>query len=385
MYVSDDQLTALRKLYRRTILADAGASLSTVVLMILLFATRIVSPNPVGLAITVTLVAVLASAEYILERLLFKRGLNAAVVTLVCLLATLILGGLLLGASLSGLVGFFFFRPLIPLVALLRDRARLADGNPCEAIGRVKQGSRRVVFSGLEALDTVLLFEDEVTHEKHLLRAQSLSSRHRYRVYFLPHSGLSVGEIIPDEAQFDPFGNPIGNPIGNPVGTADAQDADTAGDAPSPKPSHSIDPHSPERQKAARYAACKKICNLLTVILFAFAFLSGIAAQEGDGTSIPLLFLPLLVACILLGTFCKNQELKLRCTHRTTAICVDTVRRRSGKTSHRHPIVEFEVDGKTYTAELSVTCSRDVVGQIYTIEYDPLEPSVVRGGWQDES
>ena len=377
MYVSDEQLTALRKLYRRTILADAGASLSTVVLMILLFATGIVSPNPVGLAITVTLAAVLASAEYILERLLFKRGLNAAVVTLVCLLATLILGGLLLGASLSGLLGFFFFRPLIPLVALLRDRARLADGNPCKAIGRVKQGSRRVVSSGLEALDTVLLFEDEVTHEKHLLRAQSLSSRHRYRVYFLPHSGLSVGEIIPDEAQFDPFGNP--------VGTADAQDADTAGDAPSPKPSHSIDPNSPERQKAARYAAGKKICNLLTVVLFAFAFLSGIAAQEGDGTSIPLLFLPLLVACILLGTFCKNQELKLRCTHRTTAICVDTVRRRSGKSSHRHPVVEFEVDGTTYTAELSVACSRDVVGQLYTIEYDPLEPSVVRGGWQDES
>ena len=63
MYVRDDQLTALRKLYRRTILADAGASLSTVVLLILLFATGIASSTPAGLAITATLAAVLAIAE----------------------------------------------------------------------------------------------------------------------------------------------------------------------------------------------------------------------------------------------------------------------------------------------------------------------------------
>jgi hypothetical protein len=256
MYVRDDPLTALKKLYRKNLLADIGASLSAVVLMILLFVADPDSFTPEGLAITLALSLALAITEYILERLLRKRGLSSAVVSSVCLIIILILGALLLGASLAGLLGFFFFRPLLPLVALLRDRARLADGALCESIGQAKKGSRQVVPYGLENLDTVVLFEDELTHQKHLIRAVGISSLHRCRVYFLPHSGLAVGEIIPDGMQFDPFGNPV-DPVESP---ADGQTSDVAFDAPPSGASRSVDPNSPERQKAARYAACKKIC-----------------------------------------------------------------------------------------------------------------------------
>ena len=79
-----------------------------------------------------------------------------------------------------------------------------------------------------------------------------------------------------------------------------------------------------------------------------------------------------------MGGIFKDKELKLRCTARTTAFCIDTVRRRSGKTSVRHPIVEYEVKGVTYTAELQVSCSRNSVGETFPIDYDPLDPKTVR-------
>ena len=91
-----------------------------------------------------------------------------------------------------------------------------------------------------------------------------------------------------------------------------------------------------------------------------------------------LLTIPLFVLTIILSEVFKSKELKIRCTKRTTAFCVDTVRRKSGKHSTRHPIVEFEVNGVTHTVELSISCSRDAVGDLYTIYYDPLDPGTVR-------
>ena len=135
------------------------------------------------------------------------------------------------------------------------------------------------------------------------------------------------------------------------------------------------DPNSPERIKAARFGVASKVCKVLTFVTIGVLFLGGIATQS------PNIILPvflLLIPFLILSEVFKSKELKIRCTKRTTAFCIDTVRRRSGKTSTRHPIVEFEVKGVTHTVELSVSCSRDAVGDLYTICYDPLDPDVVR-------
>ena len=142
-------------------------------------------------------------------------------------------------------------------------------------------------------------------------------------------------------------------------------------------PAPSIDPHSPERERAAKYAVAAKVCKILTFVFFAWIFVGGAVVGERASLLFFLFALPPVVTAILEGIF-KDKELNLRCTGRTTALCIDTVRRRSGKTSVRHPIVEYEVKGVTYTAELSVSCSRDAVGDTFPIDYDPLDPNTVR-------
>jgi hypothetical protein len=135
------------------------------------------------------------------------------------------------------------------------------------------------------------------------------------------------------------------------------------------------DPNSPKRIKAARFGVASKVCKVLTFVTIGVLFLGGIATQS------PNIILPvflLLIPFLILSKVFKSKELKIRCTKRTTAFCIDTVRRRSGKTSTLHPIVEFEVNGVSYTAELSVSCTRSAVGDLYTIYYDPLNPAVVR-------
>lgn len=97
-------------------------------------------------------------------------------------------------------------------------------------------------------------------------------------------------------------------------------------------------------------------------------------------TQSPAIIFPsflLIFASMILSEVFKSKELKLRCTRRATAFCVDTVRRKSGKVSTRHPIVEYEVKGVTHTAELNISCSRDAVGDLYAICYDPLDPDTV--------
>ncbi len=357
MYNNDKQLTALRAAFKKHLLIDLGFAVLSTSVFILLAMTVPEALSP-ALVATIAAAMILAVAEYFLERALYRKGKSGVLLYLGFLvLPVLLLNALTIAQShrtaavpvLPFVLSFMFIRSLLPTVSLLRDCGRLTEGHPCETVGRIKKNSRREDSATNRV--SYLLFEDELTHEVCLLRTGSLSPRHRYRVLYLPHSGLAVGEAIPDEAEFDPFGNPID------TGYAPAEPATEAAEAPPPEARRRIDPNSHDRQRAARYAVCGRVCHIVSILLFVLTFVGAIAAQ-GDGNSAPAVFvlaiLPLL-ACVLLGSFFKSQELKLRCTERTTAICVDTVRRRSGKYSHRYPIVEFEVDGVTYTAELTVS------------------------------
>ncbi len=141
----------------------------------------------------------------------------------------------------------------------------------------------------------------------------------------------------------------------------------------------SRDPNSPERRKAARYAKAGKVCSITGTVLAVAAIVAGAGLMKADNGS------PVLLVCIVpmavllfLGGYFERKDLTLRCTERTTAHCIDTVRRHRGRRSTRHPIVEYEVDGVRHTAELSISCSRKDVGELYTIYYDPLDPDTVR-------
>ena len=138
------------------------------------------------------------------------------------------------------------------------------------------------------------------------------------------------------------------------------------------------DPNSPERKRAAKFGVASTVCKVLTFIFFGGIFVGALMAKEDLNPGAMLLTIPFFVLAIILSEVFKSKELKIRCTKRTTAFCIDTVRRKSGKTSTRHPIVEFDVKGVTHTVELSISCSRDAVGDIYTLYYDPLDPDVVR-------
>ena len=140
----------------------------------------------------------------------------------------------------------------------------------------------------------------------------------------------------------------------------------------------SYDPHSPDRQKAAKYAKAGKVCSGVAIAFGIASFVGAALMKVGVTSSAFMLLIIPMVILVLLGVYFKNKDLKLRCTERTTALCIDTVRRRSGRHSARHPVVEYEVDGVRHTAELSVSCSKGDVGELYTIYYDPLDPDTVR-------
>ena len=139
--------------------------------------------------------------------------------------------------------------------------------------------------------------------------------------------------------------------------------------------------NAPDDQKAAKMALYYKICAVIGfVFLMGFMIVGGLYVK--DMIAAPVLWLSLIPVgtMVLLGTHFKRQEMKLRCTIRVTAFCVETVRRRSvaGMSYNYHPVVEFEADGEKRTAELASTCTQDAVGETYVIYYDPLDPSVVR-------
>lgn len=419
---SENQIQSLRKKYNKTLWAHIGLSTLSVAAAFLLAYSPLFSPEElIPWLVTAGVGLGLAAAEYAIERALLKRGkrvhrlMSVFFFVILLLLFTLWDAGAFGGYALQLyplLLGFLFTRPLIPAIGLLRDAGALRDGDPCETVGRMKSGSRREEATA--GRDTYLLFEDELTHEVHLLRMGSVSPLHRYRVFYLPHSGLAVGEVIPDNVTFDPFGNPIEReveederPAEKPTYSEESyaekpdyneesytvkpdykeeepaekpwyQNPEAFSDSPpkaEPKEDTSMpDPNSPERIKAAKLGMAAKICKVLTFVFMGVMFLGLITTRSPSMMALFFLMIPM----IILSEVFKSKELKIRCTRRTTGFCVDTVRRRSGKHSHRYPIVEFEAGGVTHTAELSITCSRDAVGDIYTLYYDPLDPDTVR-------
>ena len=420
---SENQVQSLRKKYNKTLWAHIGLSALSVAAAFLLAYSPLFSPEElIPWLIAAGVGLALAIVEYAIERALFKRGkrvhrlMSTFFFVVLLLLITMWEAGAFGGYALQLyplLLGFLFTRPLIHAMGLLRDARRLRDGDPCETVGRMKSGSRREEATA--GRDTYLLFEDELTHEVHLLRMGSVSPLHRYRVFYLPHSGLAVGEVIPDNITFDPFGNPIEReveeqpaekPAYSEEGYTEKPDYTEAGytvkpdyteepaekpwyqnpeafsskpPKPEPKEDTSMpDPNSPERKRAAKFGVASKVCKVLTFVFFGGMFLGAFMAKENLNPGAMLLTIPFFVLAIILSEVFKSKELKIRCTKRTTAFCIDTVRRRSGKTSTRHPIVEFEVKGVTHTVELSISCSRDAVGDLYTLCYDPLDPDVVR-------
>ena len=410
---SENQIQSLRKKYRKTLWAHIGLSALSVAAAILLAYSPLFTPEElIPWLIAAGVGLALAIVEYAIERALFKRGkrihrlMSTFFFIVLLLLITLWEAGAFGGYALQLyplLLGFLFTRPLIPAIGLLRDAGTLRDGDPCETVGRMKSGSRRE--EATTGRDTYLLFEDELTHEVHLLRMGSVSPLHRYRVLYLPHSGLAVGEVIPDNITFDPFGNPIEREVEEAEQTTEKPDYTETGytvkpdyaeepaekpwyqnpeafsdspPKPEPKEDPSIpDPNSPERKRAAKFGVASKVCKVLTFVFFGGIFVGALMAKEDLNPGAMLLTIPFFVLAIILSEVFKSKELKIRCTKRTTAFCIDTVRRKSGKHSTRHPIVEFEVKGITHTVELSVSCSRDAVGDLYTLYYDPLDPDVV--------
>lgn len=412
---SDSQLTALRKKYNKTLWLHIGFSALTVAMTCLLVYSPLFTPElliPWLIAAGVGLG--LAIVEYAIERALYRKGKRAhrflsvfffaAILLLLVLWETGAFGGYALHLY-PLLCGFMFNRPLIPAIGLLRDTRRVNDGDPCETVGRMKSGTYRADTA--VGRDAYLLFEDELTHEVHLLRMGSVSPLHRYRVLYLPHSGLAMGEMIPDNITFDPFGNPMEREAEaveinseKPAYTESryAEKPDYTEDEPAEKPWYQNpeafsndppkaepreaegkpDPNSSERIKAAKFGMASKVCKIMMVACIAIMFLGVLAL---NGTAAPFatlfLFLPAIVSAILQGVF-KDKELKLRCTKRTTGFCIDTVRRHRGKHTTRHPIVEYEVKGVNHTAELPLSCTRDAVGDTYTLYYDPLDPDTVR-------
>ena len=214
---SENQIQSLRKKYHKTLWAHIGLSALSVPAALLLAYRPLFTPEELIPWLVAAGVGLgLAAVEYAIERALLKRGkrihrlMSVFFFVILLLLFTLWDAGAFGGYALQLyplLLGFLFIRPLIPAMGLLRDARRLRDGDPCETVGRMKSGSRRE--EATTGRDTYLLFEDELTHEVHLLRMGSVSPLHRYRVFYLPHSGLAVGEVIPDNITFDPFGNPI--------------------------------------------------------------------------------------------------------------------------------------------------------------------------------
>ena len=421
---SENQIQSLRKKYHKTLWAHIGLSALSVAAALLLAYSPLFTPEELIPWLVAAGVGLgLAAVEYAIERALFKRGkrvhrlMSTIFFIVLLLLFTLWDAGAFGGYALQLyplLLGFLFTRPLIPAMGLLRDAGALRDGDPCETVGRMKSGSRREEATA--GRDTYLLFEDELTHEVHLLRMGSVSPLHRYRVFYLPHSGLAVGEVIPDNITFDPFGNPIereveteGQPTEKPAYSEESytekpdytetghtvkpdyaeepaekpwyQNPEAfSANPPKPEPKEDTsmpDPNSPERKRAAKFGIASKVCKVLTFVFFGGIFVGAFMAKENLNPGAMLLAIPFFVLAIILSEVFKSKELKIRCTKRTTAFCIDTVRRRSGKHSTRHPIVEFEVNGITHTVELSISCSRDAVGDLYTINYDPLDPDVV--------
>ena len=145
---------------------------------------------------------------------------------------------------------------------------------------------------------------------------------------------------------------------------------ETQADNPCPKS------NAYKRQFASKYARKAKVCFAVAIVGSVLLILLCLVIKR----SAPWAIFPFLLfmGIMAMGFYYQKQEMKLRCTRRTTAVCINTILHSTGRTPSRHPIVEYEVEGVKYTAELSISCTRGAVGEIYTIYYDPLEPTTVR-------
>lgn len=397
MYDNDTKLASLRKKYNKTLWTYIGVSvLSMAVSFFLVYRYLSADDSLIPWLIAAGAGLVLATIECAIERALYKRGKNADILLLGFVLGTAVVFLALTNTILLDgythlflpvILGFLFNRPLIPAIGLMRDYSRLNEGNPSETVGRMKSDSRR--WESAVGKSSYLLFEDELTGEVRLLLMGSMDPSRRYRVLYLPHSGLAVGEAIPDNVTFDPFGNPIERddteekPAYTEDSYADKPDYSEPNDTEpphTPPTPEELDPNSPARKKAAKFALASKVCKGLAYVGVGLTLIGGIILDDTPGAVLVFPAVLLVFGGFLLGDYFKKQDRKLRCTRRTTARCIDTVRRKSGKHSHLYPVVGFEVDGVSYTAELSVTCSHSSVGELYPIYYDPLDPESVRVG-----
>ena len=392
---SENQVRSLRKLYNKTLWSYIGiAALSVAATAFLVVGNMINNGQALHWVAAAWVGLALAAVEYLIERTLYKKGKKGAFILPAFMMGLLVLYVLFMKSGLIDgmlllfyplVLGFVAGRPLIPAIGLLRDAGALRDGDLSEAVGRIKSGTHR---KNTEAgRGAYVLFEDELTHEVHLLHMGHISPLHRYRVFYLPHSGLAVGEVVPDDVTFDPFGNPIEREVEEPITEKPAYTEESyakkadyteegytvkpdykeeepaekpwyqnpeafSANPPKPEPKEDTsmpDPNSPERIKAAKLGVASKVCKVLTFVFMGVMFLGAITTQSPSVIAIFFLIIPM----IIMSEVFKSKELKIRCTRRTTGFCVDTVRRRSGKHSHRYPIVEFEVGGVTHTVELS--------------------------------
>lgn len=386
MYVSDQHLTALKAVCRKYLLTNLGMIAAAILASVLFIGTGPGQANPLFLTVSLGLAALFSVTEYFVERALHKQGRGSGFVYLIFfILPLLILESMshselfadMDGTGILFAVFFLFFRPLISLLLLISDSGLLRAGTPLEAIGRMRKDSHR--DGDAPGRDICLLFEDELTHKALMLHTKEISPDHRYRVWYLPRTGLAVSEPIPDDAEFDPFGNLIQHH--DPFATDTDNSTDGFGSAADTEGSPRPDPNSPDRRRAAQWVLWSRICKVLSIGMLGLGFvLAAVSNVERDAPYAAFFLILPAFGLMLLSGVCKSRELKIRCTVSTTARCVDTVRRRSGKHSLYYPIVEFEVDGVPYTVELTVTCSDMDIGELYTIFYDPLDPHTVRAG-----
>ena len=145
-----------------------------------------------------------------------------------------------------------------------------------------------------------------------------------------------------------------------------------------------------DRVKAAYYAWYARICAVLSYVAMGAAILGAlflrqtrVLENEAKAEGLALLLLLPAVALLMLGRYFKKRRLRLLCTSPATARYLYSVTR-GGRSRRRYPVVEYEVEGVTYTAELDVRYSRGIEGEEYDIFYDPQDPATVRAACKGE-
>lgn len=140
-----------------------------------------------------------------------------------------------------------------------------------------------------------------------------------------------------------------------------------------------LDPHSPARQRADKLALAAKIIRILSYVVLGIFLVSHFADTSAMPVYAAFIMFAVTAGGMILAGYLEDKSLALVCTRRTTALCVETVRRHSGKHIRYRPIVEYEANGKFLRTELrSVYCSRHDEGKTYTLFYDPLDEKKIR-------